>query len=189
MKILIKPSDLIKRFIWDKYETFCLNDKTNAEIDAIIKNDIEFYISENDAFVIGLTNVIYTDNVIYKYKVFLKEALENKSFDFAVKDKKISDDDNDENNDSDDSDVYVPAKLMINRDIMTDFANAFISKIPKSYDITKENKAFIDQYLKIKELTDIFTKKLNSLPVVIINDWNCVKYVSVKKLINKLIKD
>lgn len=184
MKIIIKPSDLIKRFIWDRYSYFCLNDKTNAQIDAIIKNDEEFEINENDAFVIGLTNVVYTKEIIYKYKLFLKEGLENKCFDYAANNTSSDDNENEE-----DEEVYTPKKLMINKDIMTDFANSFINKIPKSYDISKEEMYFINQFSKIKELSTLFIQKLDKLPVAVINDWNCVKYVSVKKLINKLIKD
>ena len=61
MQIIVKPSDLIKRFIWDKYKHFCLDDKNTAEINVIIDEDLDFEINEEDAFVIGLTNVIYTE--------------------------------------------------------------------------------------------------------------------------------
>lgn len=183
MKLIIKPSDLIKRFIWDKYEFFCLHTKTKAEVEKIIKDDTEFEISENDAFVIGFTNVIYTDEIVYKFKQHLKEILENKSFDHAQKTE------HDENEDlSDDDEIYIAPKLMINKEIMIDSAKTFLNKIPKSWNTDLESNKFSSELNRIPELTKIFIEKLQKLVIVPINDWECLKYVSVKKLINKTIK-
>lgn len=179
MKLIIKPSDLIKRFIWDKYQHFCLKGKTYKEIDSIILEDKEFQISEEDAFVIGLTNVLYTDHVVYKFKQHLKEILENKSFDNK---EEI------ENDDDDDDEIYHAVKLMVSKQLMIDSANDFLNKIPKVWDITKESNIFQNEINQITDLTKIFIEKINKLPVTIIQNWPSIKYVSAKKTINKWIK-
>lgn len=187
MKIIIKPSDLIKRFIWDSYEYFCLNTVNKAEVDKIIKEDKEFEISENDAFVIGLTSVIYTDLIVYKFKLYLKEVLENKSFDYAQK-AEPDPQENEEGLTDENEEVYTSPKLMINKDIMIANAKSFLNKIPKSWNTGNESILFIDELNRIPDLTKEFIEKLQKLQTSNINDWQCVKYVSVKKLINKIIK-
>lgn len=179
MKLIIKPSDLIKRFIWDKYQHFCLKGLTYKDIDLLIKEDKEFEISEEDAFVIGLTNVIYTDNVIYKFKQYLKEILENKSFD--NKEEIESDEENDE-------EIYIPAKLMVSKQLMIDSANEFLNKIPKSWNSSNENILFQNELAQIHNLTSLFIEKINLLPITVIQNWPSIKYISTKKVINKWIK-
>ena len=179
MKLIIKPSDLIKRFIWDKYHHFCLKGVTYKEIDNLINENKEFEITEEDAFVIGLTNVIYTDNVVYKFKQYLKEILENKSFD--NKEEIESDDDNDE-------EIYTPSKLMVSKQLMIDSANDFINKIPKSWNVSNESILFQNELIQVQDLTKVFIEKINSLPITMIQNWPSIKYISSKKVINKWIK-
>lgn len=188
MKLIVKPSDLIKRFIWDKYETFKLHTKNKAEIDKIIKEDVEFEITEKDAFVIGLTGVIYTDNIVYKLKQFLKEILDNKSFDYV--EKVVNDpQEHEESEEGDEDETYIAPKLMINKDIMIDNTKLFLNKIPKSWDYNTESVNFIKELAQIPALTKEFIEKIHKLPTTNINEWQCLKYVSVKKLINKTIKN
>src|ERR1043165_5807765 len=134
MKLLVRPSDLIKRFIWDKYQHFCLQQVRFEEISRIIREDNEFEINEDQAFVIGLTNVIYTDRVVYKFKQHLKELLENKCFDEVEVSSGL--------NDEGEEEEYRNVKLLINKQIIIDGANDFLNKIPKTWDASQESAAF-----------------------------------------------
>lgn len=160
MKIIIKPSDLIKRFIWDKYKHFCLYELNAVEITEIIENDKEFEISENDAFVIGLTNVIYTDEVIYKFKQYIKEILENKSH-------------------MQDTRLYIP------KDIILQGINLFKLKIPKNW--VNNDFEFNRQLNELNNnIYSTFIEYLDQLEITKIQDYDCVKHGQVKKIINKL---
>lgn len=168
MRITITPSDLIKRFIWDKYENFCLDGKNAAEINKIIEEDKEFEISEEDAFVIGLTNVIYTPEVIYKFKQYLREILENKKFE---QDKRI----------------------YINRQLLLDSIAGFKNKIPKRWTCKivvggkiVDDHDFNAQLGQLPALYEAFIKNVNTLVTINVQEWPCVKYAQVKKLINKI---
>jgi len=159
MKIIIKPTDLIKRFIWDKYEYFCLDNKNTAQINTIIDEDVEFEISEEDAFVIGLTNVIYTNEIIYKFKQFLREVLDNKNFE-------------------------QDGRLYINRQILLDCISDFKKKIPKKWICTDID--FNNELVLLPEIYKTFEKNVNNLVTINVQEWPCVKYAQVKKIINKL---
>lgn len=159
MRITVTPSDLIKRFIWDKYEDFCLDGKNNAEINKIIEDNQEFEITEEDAFVIGLTNVIYTTEVIYKFKQFLREILDNKNFE----------QDN---------------RLYINRQILLDCVYDFKKKIPKKWSC--DDTVFNHELLQLPQVYEAFEKGVNNLTTINVQEWPCVKYAQVKKIINKL---
>lgn len=159
MIIKVKPSDLISRFIWDNYDNFCLDGKTTAEINKIIEDDAEFEISEEDAFVIGLTNVIYTNEVIYKFKQFLRYVLENKHFE-------------------QDNRKYINRQLLIN------CIYTFKNKIPKTY-VSRSNQ-FNDELAQLPSLYTKFVDNINNLTAIQVQDCACVKYGQVKKVINKL---
>lgn len=159
MKILITPNDLIKRFIWDKYEYFCLDGKNTAEINKIIEENLEFEINEDDAFVIGLTNVVYTTEVVYKFKQFLREILDNKNFE---QDK----------------------RLYINRQILLDCVYDFKNKIPKKW--SSDDVVFNNGLGLLPEVYAAFEKGVNGLTTLNVQEWPCVKYAQVKKIINKL---
>ena len=159
MKILITPNDLIKRFIWDKYEYFCLDGKNTAEINKLIEENLEFEINEDDAFVVGLTNVVYTTEVIYKFKQFLREILDNKNFE---QDK----------------------RLYINRQILLDCVYDFKNKIPKKW--TSDDAVFNNGLSLLPDVYVAFEKGVNGLTTLNVQEWPCVKYAQVKKIINKL---
>ncbi len=159
MTIKIQPSDLISRFIWDTYEYHILDGKTNAEKNKIIEEDKEFEISEEDAFVIGLTNVIYTNEVIYKFKQFLRSILENKHFE-------------------QDNRKYINRQLLIN------CIYTFKNKIPKTY-VSRSNQ-FNNELQQLPALYTKFTDAVSALTAITVQDCPCVKYGQVKKVINKL---
>lgn len=167
MEIKLKPSDLIERFIWDKYEYYCLESKSSTEIAEIIELNEEFIISELDAFVIGLINVIYTDEIIYKFKQFLLELLANKSFDYE-----------------DPTDQELKKKLFINQQILIHSINTFKNKIPKNW--KSKDVVFNNQYELLPEKYIQFVESVKELQSITIQDWPCVKCAQVKKIINKL---
>lgn len=159
MKILITPSDLIKRFVWDQYVEYVLDGKNTADINKIIKDDEEFEISEDDAFVIGLTNVVYTTEVIYKFKQFLREILDNKNFE-------------------QDNRLYINKQFLLNS--IQDFKN----KIPKGW-ISDDNR-LNEELTQLPDVYTAFEKGVNALITINVQEWPCVKYAQVKKIINKL---
>jgi hypothetical protein len=165
MEIKLKPTDIIERFLWDKYEYFCLEEKSNLEIANIIKLNEEFIISENDAFVIGLINVIYTPEVIYKFKQFLLGLLSNKSFEFE---------DTADNR----------KKLFINPQLFVQSINTFKNKIPKNW--TSTDIEFNNLCLQLPEKYTQFIENLEKLDILLIQDFPCVKCAQVKKIINRL---
>ena len=133
MKITVTPTDLIKRFVWDKYEYFCLDGKNTAEVNKIIDENVEFEISEEDAFVIGLTNVIFTSEVIYKFKQFLREILDNKNFE-------------------------QDHRLYINRQILLDCIHDFKTKIPKRW--VGDDMEFNNELAQLPAIYELFNAKV-----------------------------
>lgn len=160
MRILVKPSDLIKRFIWDKYEYFCLQGVNNEKIKELIEKDEEFELAEKDAFVIGFLCVIYTDQVIYKFKQFLLENLNNKNFE------------------------YEDGRLWTNRQILTEAVQTFKNKIPTDW--VSDDLEFNYQLKQLEDIYESFNTGLEGLDCLIIQEWPCVKCGQVKKLINKI---
>lgn len=161
MKITLKPSEIIDRFIWDKFEFYILEGKTRNQINKIIEEDKEFEISEEDAFVIGLTNVIYTNELNYKLKQFLKETLENKKM--KNKEDKI---------------IYVSKEQMI------DAISLFKRKIPTDY--KNADIIFNKQLKELPKLYDKFINNLNKLKITSIKNIDHLYVVQVKKVINRI---
>lgn len=164
MEIKLRVSDLIERMLWDNYKKFCLYDKEKEEIEKIIGDNEEFIINEKDAFVIGLLNVIYTEEVIYKYKQFLREIIENKSFRWEYTEGK--------------------ERLYITRRILLNNAIRFKNKIPKGY--KSDRITFNKQTAMLKAAHKFFIDEIKKLEHTIIQDWPCVKHGQVKKIINRI---
>ena len=138
---------------------YVLDGKNTADINKIIKDDEEFEISEDDAFVIGLTNVVYTTEVIYKFKQFLREILDNKNFE-------------------QDNRLYINKQFLLNS--IQDFKN----KIPKGW-ISDDNR-LNEELTQLPDVYTAFEKGVNALITINVQEWPCVKYAQVKKIINKL---
>jgi hypothetical protein len=77
MKIIVKPSDLVKRCIWDKYTYYVVGSEKDAE--ELLRADIEFEMSEKDAIVIELLKCMETDNLIHKFNEHMVHMLSVKS--------------------------------------------------------------------------------------------------------------
>lgn len=162
MKITVTPSDLISRFVWDKYVYYILKDLNKEQVNEIIQKNEAFEIDEKDAFVIGLLHCIFTDEVIYVYTQFLRHILDNKSF--TPKNEKRS---------------------YITRQTLLMYADKFFNKVPNDFKLEGEPKWNI-QYNQLTELHQLFTDSVNNLEMEIIQDWECVKSAQVKKIINKI---
>jgi hypothetical protein len=164
MTIKIKPSELITRFLWDKYKYFCLDTKSTAEINDILEKDEEFEISEEDAFVINLTNVIYTTELLYKFKQFILSILTNKSF---------------EHNDTDGK-----KRVYINKHILLQSPDVFVNKFPKNW--KSDDIVFNIELERLIPVYTDFINKINELDFITVQDWPCVKIAQVKKVLKKL---
>ena len=79
MQIIVTPSDIIQRCIWDKYRKFCLHDKTEEEVKKIVEDNKPVSLSEEDAYVVGLLRIIETDNLIHRFNENVLDVLQIKS--------------------------------------------------------------------------------------------------------------
>lgn len=77
MRILLRPSDIVKRALWDTYVYYVVGSEKEAE--KLLLDDQEFEISERDAYVIGLLKVIETDNLIHRFNDTMIHFLNIKS--------------------------------------------------------------------------------------------------------------
>lgn len=77
MTINIKPSDIIKRGLWDTYVYYVVGSEKDAEKQ--LESDEEFILSERDAIVIGLLKVMETDNLIHRFNDYITHFLTVKS--------------------------------------------------------------------------------------------------------------
>jgi len=79
MIISVTPEDIIRRCLWSDYKRFVLRDKSEQEIQILIKENKPIVLSENDGYAIGLLKVIETDNLIHRFIVHMKDMINIKS--------------------------------------------------------------------------------------------------------------
>lgn len=79
MIITVTPEDLIKRCLFSDYKRFVLKDKSEQEIQLLVKENKPIVLTENDGYAIGLLKVIETDNLIHRFTVHMKEMINIKS--------------------------------------------------------------------------------------------------------------
>lgn len=79
MILTLTPEDIIRRCLWSDYKRFVLKDKSEQEIQIIIKENKPIVLTENDGYAIGLLKVIETDNLIHRFKIHMKEMINIKS--------------------------------------------------------------------------------------------------------------
>jgi hypothetical protein len=169
MKIIVKPSDLIGRLVWDMYEYHVLQDLSKKQINELIEKNEEFELSEKDAFVIGLLNTIFTDELIYKYTQYLRQILDIKNFSNLEHDK----------------DGSPTHRSYVTKQMLLTYSDNFFKKIPTDYILVGEPK-FNIQLKQLTEIHEIFKNEIEQLEVSIVKKWECVKYGQVKKIINKI---
>ncbi len=79
MIITVTPEDIIRRCLWSDYKRFVLKDKSESEIQTIVKENKPISLPENDGYAIGLLKVIETDNLIHRFIVHMKDMINIKS--------------------------------------------------------------------------------------------------------------
>jgi hypothetical protein len=77
--ITITPEDLIRRCLWSDYKRFVLKDKSEQEIQILVKDNKPIVLTENDGYAVGLLKVIETDNLIHRFTVHIKDMINIKS--------------------------------------------------------------------------------------------------------------
>lgn len=83
MKIILKPSDLVKLCLYDNFTTYVIGNTDRAN--NLLEEDLDFELSHNDALVIGLLKVIETDHLIHKFNDYMVNILMTKSFNYEGK--------------------------------------------------------------------------------------------------------
>ena len=79
MIITVSVEDLIRRCLFSDYKKFVLKDKSESEVQNIVRENKPISLSENDGYAIGLLKVIETDNLIHRFMVHMKEMINIKS--------------------------------------------------------------------------------------------------------------
>ena len=79
MILTLTPEDIIRRCLWSDYKRFVLKDKSEQEIQTLVRENKPIVLSENDAYAIGLLKVIETDNLIHRFNVHMREMINIKS--------------------------------------------------------------------------------------------------------------
>lgn len=158
MKVLVKPSDLVKRCLWDTYVYYVIGSEKDAE--SILLEDIEFEISESDAIVIGLLKCMETDNLIHKFNEHIIHMLTVKS----TKDKDV---------------------LYIRKKTLETTIEKFMTKFPEYWNMPLNyKKGFEDMRVYIED----FNKNIEKLEIVKMSYQNNIFETystnSVKKLLN-----
>lgn len=158
MRILIKPSDIVKRCLWDSYTYYVVRSEKEAE--KLLKEDKEFELSERDSIVIGLLKVMETDNLVHRFNDYMVHFLTIKS----IKEKE---------------DILIRKKSV---EIAID---KFLDKFP-DYWVPPVN--YVSALKDLVEYTDSLKDKIDELEIITATAQNMSQefYISnsVKKLLN-----
>lgn len=79
MQIILTPSDIIQRCVWDKYVNYCIFKLSKEDITKIIIDNKPISMSEEDAYAIGLLKIIETDNLVHRFNETILDMLQIKS--------------------------------------------------------------------------------------------------------------
>lgn len=79
MIITVNLEDLIRRCLWSDYKRFVLKDKSEQEIQQLVKENKPIVLTENDAYAIGLLKIIETDNLVHRFILHMREMINIKS--------------------------------------------------------------------------------------------------------------
>jgi len=154
----MKPSDIVKRCMWDTYTYYIVGSEREAE--RLLMEDKEFELSERDGIVIGLLKVIETDNLIHRFNDHMVHFL-------TIKSVKINDD------------------ILIKRKSAREAIDKFLDKFP---DYWTPPKNYESALVDLVDYTNGIRDRMDSLDVVKANllNVNYEFYVSsaVKKLLN-----
>jgi hypothetical protein len=157
MRILIKPSDIVKRCLWDSYSYYIVGSEKEAE--KLLKEDNEFELSERDAIVLGLLKVMETDNLVHRFNDYMVHFLTIKS----IKEK---------------DDVIVRKKSV---EIAID---KFLDKFP-DYWVPPANYA--NAVKDLVDYIDSLKEKIETLEVTKVTIQNMIQEVYVSNAVRKLL--
>lgn len=157
MRILIKPSDIVKRCLWDSYSYYVVGSEKEAE--KLLKEDSEFELSERDAIVLGLLKVMETDNLVHRFNDYMVHFLTIKS----IKEK---------------DDVIVRKKSV---EIAID---KFLDKFP-DYWVPPANYA--NALKDLVDYIDALREKIDTLEVTKVTIQNMIQEVYVSNAVRKLL--
>lgn len=158
MRIFVRPSDIVKRCMWDSYTYYIVGSEKEAE--KMLMEDKEFELSERDGIVIGLLKVIETDNLIHRFNDYMVHFL-------TIKSVKIGDD------------------VLIKRKSAREAIDKFLDKFP---DYWTPPANYASALVDLVDYTNVLKEKMESLEVIKANllNVNYEFYVSssVKKLLS-----
>lgn len=159
MKITLKPSDIIKRCLWDSYVYYIVGSDKEANI--ILKEDLEFEMSEREALIIGLLKVIETDNLIHKFNTYIVEILANKS----IKDKENG--------------------LLIRKKILDSSIETYIDNFPDYWECSLY---WVKCIKELKEYIENIKNSIEKINIHIITDKNITSELYSTNSVKKLLK-
>ena len=158
MRIFVRPSDIVKRCLWDSYTYYVVGSEKEAE--KILLEDKEFELSEREGIVIGLLKVIETDNLIHRFNDYMVHFL-------TIKSVKLSDD------------------ILIKKKSSREALDKFLDKFP---DYWTPPQNYATALTDLVDYTNQIRERMDTLEVVKANllNVNYEFYVSsaVKKLLN-----
>jgi len=160
MQIIITPSDLIIRCIFDKYKKFCIYDKTEEDIKQFVEENNPLSLSEQDAYAIGLLKIIETDNLIHRFNENILDILQIKS-------------------------NIIQDELFINKNIILKEIETYMLKFPTYFKAPFNYKVALEDLIKyISEMN----KKIEKLEVITVKQkekvFNYYKSLDIKKCLN-----
>lgn len=159
MKIILKPSDIVKRCIWDSYAYYIIGSEKEALI--LLREDKEFELSERDALIIGLLKVIETDNLIHKFNTYITEILSNRS----IKEKELG--------------------LLVRKKVLDTAIDKFMDNFPLNWECSINWTKSIEE---LKEYIDNIKKSILKQEVYTVTEKNITSELYASNSIKKLLK-
>lgn len=159
MKILLTPRDIIERCLWDNYYHYILDN--NKEVAAkMIKENLEFELSERDALVIGLIKVIITDNFVKRFNDYINHFLELRS-------------------------IKEESGFVVKKKQLMTYVGKFMNKFPAEYEpVDAYKRSLIEVGSYSKEIAE----ELEQLPVSTYVDKSGTHEVVSSNLVKKCLK-
>lgn len=158
MKITITPHEIIERALWDDYQYYVLDN--DVDVDAIIKENEEFEITEKEALVIGLTKCIETDNLVHRCNQHVEHLV-------AVRSTKYQDN------------FYLKKKILV------DSLTKFDKKFPASW---KPRPDYTPALKDVRKYVKQLLKKIDKLAFVEMKDnfgtHELIRTNHIKKILN-----
>jgi hypothetical protein len=161
MIITVTPEDLIRRCLWSDYKRFTLRNKSELEIEILIRENKPMLLTEDDAYAIGLLKVIETDNLVHRFTVHVREMLNIKSTIF-------------------DKNVYISVRIVENE--LENFKKRFPTywKADMTYEKSiKDLNEFIEKLQNLIKTFEIFEFKIKEKKVRFFQSKDIKKMIDI----------